>query len=118
MANEGVVISSSASELRSQMLTQLERLGTTDADSWEQAVFTELTGASRDDVDWDIEHNQAGYSLWIKAFDRLVQELIDDGFVRLVAGTTSSDRRSDRRFELRDTDPPVGFDRVAEAPVS
>jgi len=113
MVNEGVVISSSATELRSQMLTELERLGAADADAWEQAVFTALTGANRNAVDWDIEDNQAGYNLWIKAFDQLIQELIDDGFVLLVDGA----QRSERRFTLRDIDPPVEFDRLSETPV-
>lgn len=82
MINEGVIVSDSKSLVKSEMLRQLWKLGPTTPETWERNVFQALTGASRDDVDWSVEDNQAGYFLWIKGFDGLVQELVEDGYVR------------------------------------
>ena len=43
-------------------------------------MFKSITGHSREDVDWDVEDNQAGYYTWLKSFDQLAQELVEDGF--------------------------------------
>ena len=47
----------------------------------EAAVFTALVGHSRDEIDWDVEDNKAGYYTWVKSFDQLIQELIEDGYM-------------------------------------
>ena len=31
------------------------------------------------DVDWSVVDNQAGYYLWLRSFDQLVGELVEDG---------------------------------------
>ncbi len=82
MMNEGVIVSDSKSLVKSEMLRQLWKLGSTTPEAWERHVFQALTGASRDDVDWSVEDNQAGYFLWIKGFDGLIQELVEDGYVQ------------------------------------
>jgi hypothetical protein len=81
MTNEGVIVSDAKSLVKSEMLRQLWKLGPTTPEAWERHVFQALTGASRDDVDWSVEDNQAGFFLWIKGFDGLVQELVEDGYV-------------------------------------
>jgi hypothetical protein len=56
-------------------------LGSTTPDELERPVFKSLVGHDRDEVDWDIEDNQAGYYTWMKSFDGLVSELIEDGYI-------------------------------------
>ena len=81
MLNEGSVSNDTTVRTKSAMLTELEKLREATPDQWERAVFEALTGGSRDDVDWDVEDNQAGYYTWLKAFDQLVVELVEDGHV-------------------------------------
>ena len=80
--NEGVVGSDTRITMKSEMLKQLDRLNETTPDEWERAVFESLTGYRREDVDWDIPDNQAGYYTWIRSFDELISELEEDGYVR------------------------------------
>ena len=82
MINEGIVGNEARIAVRSEMVRQMQTLGRATADDWERAVFESVTGGKREDVDWDVEDNQAGYRTWIKSFDGLVGELVDDGFVR------------------------------------
>jgi len=82
MINEGIVGSDSRIALRSEMLRQIHRLESATPEVWERAVFESLTGARREDVDWEVEDNQAGYYTWVKSFDALIEELVSDGFVR------------------------------------
>ena len=35
----------------------------------------------REEVDWDVEDNQAGYYSWLKSFDQMVKELVEDGYM-------------------------------------
>jgi hypothetical protein len=42
-----------------------------------------MTGHEREDVDWSIEDNQAGYYTWFKSFDQLIGELVEDGYIRV-----------------------------------
>jgi hypothetical protein len=63
------------------MVKQIGHLGPTAPDELERAVFKSLTGHDRDEVDWDVEDNQAGYHMWLKSFDRLVGELVEDGYI-------------------------------------
>jgi hypothetical protein len=80
--NEGVVISNTKTVVKSVMIRVLHKLGPTTPDDWERAVFKEITGHEREDVDWTVEDNQAGYYSWMRSFDQLVTELIEDGYVR------------------------------------
>ncbi len=83
MLNEGSITNDAGSLVRSEMVRQLQKLGETTPEAWERATFEAITGGSRDDVDWEIVDNHAGYYLWVKGFDGLVQELIDDGYAVL-----------------------------------
>jgi len=110
MPGEGSVSSTSEAALRSEMLDRLRALGIATADDWERAVFRSLTGHDRDDVDWDHEDNQAGYYTWVKAFDRFIAELVEDGFVRPV------ERDGERYFEPVETDPALDWSPRADGP--
>ena len=81
MINEGVILNDKAASVKSQMVDCIRQLGACTPDELERAVFTALTGRERDEIDWNLEDNQAGYYTWIKSFDRLVGELIEDGYI-------------------------------------
>ena len=101
MLNEGLFATDTSAALRSEMIRQLQKLGAATPDQWERAVFERLTGHRREDVDWDVEGNQAGYVTWVKTFEQHVGELIADGFVREV------EREGEARLEARETDPAI-----------
>jgi hypothetical protein len=82
MLNEGIIASDNRTVIKSEMLRQLARLEETTPDLWERAVFESLTGHRREDVDWNIPDNHAGYYTWIRSFDQMVGELQEDGYVR------------------------------------
>lgn len=82
MLNEGIITSDARALVKSEMIRRLQQLGPTTPDEWERSVFRALTGHDREEVDWKIEDNQAGYYSWIKSFDGLIEELIVDGYVR------------------------------------
>ncbi len=44
-------------------------------------MFTALTGGKREDIDWEVEDNKAGYFLWTKTFDSLITELEEDDYL-------------------------------------
>jgi hypothetical protein len=92
MLNEGILINDSKTLVKSVMIRKLRELGPTSADVWENSVFRALTGHSREDIDHKFEDNQAGYFTWIKSFDQLIEELIDDGYVRVEASEASGGR--------------------------
>ena len=69
--NEGIVTSDTKIKMKSEMLRQLAVLEQATPDEWERAVFESLTGQKREDVDWDVEDNHAGYYTWIRSFDQL-----------------------------------------------
>jgi hypothetical protein len=81
MLNEGVLTNDSKILLKSETVRQLRRLAHTTPDELERAVFEALTGGKREEIDWDVEDNRAGYFLWTKTFDSLITELIDDGYI-------------------------------------
>ena len=81
MLNEGLILNSTSALVKSEIVNQVRRLGATTPDSLERAVFKALVGHAREDVDWDIEDNQAGYFTWLRSFDQLVQEVIEDGYM-------------------------------------
>jgi hypothetical protein len=84
MRNENIANPGTNAMVKITMMRVLRKLGPTTPKIWEQAVFRALTGHAHDEVDWDFEDNQAGYYLWIKTFDGLVEELVEDGHVRFV----------------------------------
>ena len=79
--NEGIVNSDAKTLVKSEMIRQLARLKNTTPDEWERNVFESLTGHKREDVDWGLQDNQAGYYTWIRSFDDLIGELEEDGYV-------------------------------------
>jgi len=81
MLNEGIIVNDTKSLVKSEIVSQIRRLRRANPDELERAVFRALTGHDREDVDWEIEDNQAGYYAWIKSFDQLVVELIEDGYI-------------------------------------
>jgi hypothetical protein len=86
---EGVIPMDNAAQMRTVMMTELRRIGEGTADAWERAVFEHLTGGAREDVDWDVEDNHAGYATWVRSFDQFAQALVADGFVTVTdAGGT------------------------------
>lgn len=93
MLNEGIITSDARALVKSEMIRQLRRLGATTPDEWERSVFKALTGHEREEVDWRIEDNQAGYYSWIRSFDGLIGELVEDGYVR-VEQTGEEDERT------------------------
>jgi hypothetical protein len=82
MLNEGILVTDTKIAMKSLMLRVLWRLGRTDPETWERHVFRELTEGTQSDVDWRFPDNQAGAFTWIKAFDGLITELEEDGYVR------------------------------------
>ena len=82
MLNEGIIVNDSAALVKSEMVKQIRRLGSCTPDTFERAVFKALTGHEREEVDWDVADNQAGYYTWLKSFDQLTKELVEDGYVR------------------------------------
>ena len=82
--NEGIITADSKANVKSEMLHQLARFEETTPDLWERAVFEALTGHKREDVDWNIPDNHAGYYTWIRSFDQLMSELEEDGYVQFV----------------------------------
>jgi hypothetical protein len=81
MLNEGLILNDTTALMKSEIVKQIRRLGSTTADALERAVFTALTGQVREDVDWDIPDNTAGYATWIRSLDNLIEELIEDGYI-------------------------------------
>jgi hypothetical protein len=81
MLNEGFIVNDTASLVKSEMVKQIRQLGPTTPDEFERSVFKALTGHDREDVDWEIKDNQAGYYTWLKSFDQLVNELVEDGYI-------------------------------------
>lgn len=93
MLNEGNVIEGSKSRIKSMMIRELQRLGSTTPDLLERSVFVALTGNRREDVDWKFEDNQAGYYTWLRSFDQLVEELIEDGYITVERIRGTDERR-------------------------
>ena len=81
MLNEGIVVNDAAVLVKSEIINQIRRLGPTSPDELERVVFESLTGHKREEVDWEIEDNQAGYYTWLKSFDQLIEELVQDGYI-------------------------------------
>ena len=82
MLNEGAVISSSKIQIKSMIIHHLRQLGPTDPERLERAAFHALTGHRREEIDFSEQCNQAGYHEWVRSFDRLVSELVEDGYIQ------------------------------------
>ena len=82
MLNEGIVRPDIRQLMKTEMIRELHELGCATPLRWQHAVFKRCTGQDFEDLDWDFEDNKAGAFLWTKSFDQLIQELVDDGFVR------------------------------------
>ncbi len=100
MLNEGLIVNDSTALVKSEIVNQIRRLGATTPADLERAVFRALTGRDRDEVDWDVEDNQAGYYTWVKSFDQLIEELIEDGHIRT---------EETRHLVPTEADPPVEY---------
>jgi len=92
MLNEGIVIEDAKARIKSIIIHELQRLGSATPDSLERGVFVALTGNSREDVDWTFEDNQAGYYTWMRSFDQLIEELVEDGYIQVNQGTGGEER--------------------------
>ena len=104
MLNEGIITNDAKSLVKSEMIRQLWRVKETTPEQWERRVFEALTGGRREDVDWSFEDNQAGYYTWIKSFDQLIEELVEDGYVKI---ETKGD--GDRTLRPASVDPPLDY---------
>jgi len=111
MLNEGIISSDAKVLMKSEMLRQLWQLRAVTPDLWEQRVFHALTGQTREDVDWSFEDNQAGYYTWIKSFDGLIEELVEDGYV---AVETHPD--GGRTLRATDVDPQIALSPLVAPP--
>ena len=107
MLNEGIITSDAKSLVKSEMIKQIWSAKQTTPDDWERSVFSSLTGQSREDVDWEFEDNQAGYYTWIKSFDNLIDELIEDGYVRV------DESKGEKTLIATEADPMVELSRMA-----
>ena len=108
--NEGIVGSGTKIAVKSEMLRQLKSVNETTPDEWERAVFESLTGHRREDVDWDIPDNHAGYYTWIRSFDQLISELEEEGYV------TVSDVGGNRKvLKKTDWDPAIDYSQLVYA---
>ncbi|OHB67976.1 MAG: hypothetical protein A2V70_09820 [Planctomycetes bacterium RBG_13_63_9] len=81
MLNEGVIVNSASTLVKSEMVKQIRRLGRATSEELERAVFKALTGHDREEVGWGVEDNQAGCYTWLKSFEQLLGELIEDGYM-------------------------------------
>ena len=107
MLNEGIIACDCKTVMKSEMLRQLANLEETTPDLWERAVFESLTGNRREDVDWSLADNQAGYYTWIRSFDQLTCELEDDGYVQCI---DLGDNR--KMFQKTDWDPSIEYSQL------
>ncbi len=108
--NEGIVSIDTKTAMKSEMLRQLALLKQTTPDEWERAVFESLTGSKREDVDWDIPDNHAGYYTWIRSFDQLISELEEDGYVK-----TESLGHNRRILKATDWDPSIEYSQLVHS---
>jgi hypothetical protein len=112
MINEGPLANDPKTLVKSEMIRQIRQLGPTTPERWERAVFETLTRHRREDVDWTKEDNHAGYYTWIKSFDQLIGELVDDGYVRETAGAFPRTRT----LVPVEADPAIDFPQLAYPP--
>lgn len=90
MLNEGILISDTTTMMKTEMINQIRRLKSTTPDQWERSVFWAITGHDRDEINFEVDENVTAFRTWIRNFDRLVQELVEDKFVRSVSADDGS----------------------------
>jgi hypothetical protein len=103
MLNEGLIVNDTAALVKSEMVNQIRRMGPTTPKDLERTVFEALTGHRHDEVDWDDEGNKAGYFTWLKSFDKLLDELVEDGYIRV------EEEDEKRQIVPTEADPPVDY---------
>ncbi len=81
MLNEGIIVNDAKSLVKTAIVKQIRRLHRATPEELEQAVFMALVGHPKEEVDWDVEDNQAGYYSWLMSYDQLISELIEDGYM-------------------------------------
>jgi len=106
MLNEGILISDTATMMKSEMIKQIRRLKSTTPNQWERSVFWAVTGYDRDEIDFEVDDNVTAYRTWIRNFDRLIQELVEDNFVRSVE---ADDGSGGKMLVPMETDPAIGY---------
>ena len=104
MINEGLIINDTAALLKSEMVKQIRRLRSATPDELERAVFAAIVAHEREDVDWEIEGNQAGYYTWMRSFDQFITELIEDGYIRV---------EEERGLVATEADPSIEYSHLA-----
>lgn len=109
MLNEGILISDTATMMKSEMIKQIRRLRSTTPDQWERSVFWAITGYDRDEIDFEVEENMTAYRTWIRNFDRLIEELVEDKYVRSVA---ADDGSGGRMLVPAETDPVIEYSQL------
>ena len=110
MLNEGIVVNDTVVLVKSEIINQIRRLGPTSPDELERVVFESLTGHKREDVDWDVDDNQAGYFTWLKSFDQLVNELVQDDYILV----ETQGNGSERVLKPADNLPSVDYSQLAD----
>ncbi len=112
MLNEGILISDTTTMMKSEMIKQIRRLKSTTPDQWERSVFWSITGYDRDEIDFDVDGNVMAYRTWIRNFDRLIQELVEDNFVRSVR---ADDGSGGMMLVANETDPAIDFSHLVHS---
>lgn len=107
MLNEGIIKPDLRQLMKTAMIRALHDLGSATPSRWQEAVFKRCTGEDFSELDWDFEDNQAGAVLWIKSFDQLIRELVEDGFVR----EEQSEGSAKPVMVLVDVDPEIDWSR-------
>ncbi len=82
MLNEGILTNSTVTLMKSTMLDVLNEDAAFTPDEWERAVFYRLTGNQREDIDFEAEGQAQAYRAWLRSFDQLIGELLEDGYIR------------------------------------
>jgi len=81
MLNEGILTEDPKTRIKSEMLRQIWKTGRTTPEQWERLVYSAMTGKTREDLALHDQETQVVYHRWVRSFDRLVGELVDDGYV-------------------------------------
>lgn len=103
MLHEGIIVNDTKNLMKSEMIRQIRKLRSSNPEAWSKATFEGITKMSLGDVDWTFQDNHAGFYTWIRSFDQLVGELIDDGYVKKVEDEVTGHMV----IEPTHTDPPI-----------
>ena len=103
MLDEGIIVNNTKNLMKSEMIRQIHRLRTADPEVWSRAVFEAITQMNFEEVDWSFKDNHAGFYTWVRSFDQLISELVEDGYVREVEDEVTGHMV----MEATKTDPPI-----------